>query len=112
MSESLQDAGFEVVEAVSGEQAVLLIRAQPQRFRALVTDFHMPGMLDGADVASCLREHQPGVPVVIASGRPEVFQDYWRTRLGYKLLCKPYGPGELVGLVSRLVAATGAPVSL
>lgn len=106
MAESLQDAGFEVVEAMTGDEAVVLIRAEPERFRVLVTDFHMPGQTDGAAVATCMREHCPGIPVLIASGRPEVFQSCWRTKLGYKLLRKPYGPNELVGLVRRMLAPT------
>ncbi len=108
MSESLQDAGFEVMQAGSGDEAVCLIHAEATRFHALVTDFHMPGGTDGAGVASCIRQHLPRIPVIIASGRPEVFQSAWRTSLGYWLLRKPYGPGELVGIVSRMLGESAA----
>lgn len=104
MVESLQDAGFDVVEASTGDEAIALIRGTPRSFSALVTDFHMPGRNDGSAVADCIRQHLPKVPVVIVSGRPEVFQVAWKTDLGYTMLKKPYRPGELVRLMRQLVS--------
>ena len=103
MTESLQDAGFEVMQAESGDHAVELIGDPPCHFSALVTDFHMPGRIDGAGVASHMRKHWPLIPVVIVSGRPEVFRQRWEDEEGYGLLRKPYLPQQLVELVRRLV---------
>ena len=102
MSESLADAGFDVVEAASGDEAVALIRAHAHPYSILVTDFHMPGGTNGADVAACGRVEYPGLPVVIASGRPDVFKKSWRTELGYGLLRKPYVPRELVAIIRQM----------
>lgn len=102
MAESLADAGFDVVEAASGDEAMALIRTRVHAFTILVTDFHMPGVATGADVAACLRVEYPGLPVVIASGRPDVFKPAWRTELGYGLLRKPYVPRELVALIRQM----------
>ncbi len=102
MAESLEDAGFEVLAAESGEAAVALIRNLPRPFSVLVTDFHMPGGQNGAEVAECMRRQSPSIPVVIASGRPEIFQAAWQSKLGYSFLHKPYTPAELIGLLSRL----------
>ncbi len=110
MSEGLQDAGFDVVEAENGEAALALIRDGADRFSALVTDFHMPGRHDGASVASCIRAHSPGIPVVIATGRPEVFQTSWRDEDGYRFLRKPYTVTELIGLLTQVLhACAGGP---
>ena len=103
MAESLQDAGFDVVEAESGDVAFALITRLHRPFSALVTDFHMPGGQDGAAVADFMRERLPAIPVIIASGRPEVFQAHWRSELGYSFLRKPYTPGDLIGLLTRLM---------
>ena len=103
MTESLQDAGFEVMQAESGDRAFELIRNPPVRFSALVTDFHMPGRIDGAGVASRMRKAWPSIPVVIVSGRPEVLRQQWEREEGYGLLRKPYLPQQLVDLVRRLV---------
>ncbi len=110
MAESLLDAGYLVVEASSGDEALGIIRARMHALSFLVTDFHMPGDANGADVAACLRIEYPDLPVVIASGRPDVFKPSWRTELGYGLLRKPYVPHELVALI-RLMTGKDGPAA-
>jgi DNA-binding response OmpR family regulator len=105
MSTSLRDAGYEVVEATDGVQAMALFDTLPTPISILVTDFHMPGGLDGAQIASRMRLASPGVPVVVATGRPDVMQPSWRDELGYVLLRKPYLASELVCLVRKLAGA-------
>ncbi len=100
MTETLEEAG-----ARPGDEAMELIRSSPKNFTALVTDFHMPGSVDGAEVAACIRQRVPHIPVVIASGRPEVFQPAWQLELGYHLLRKPYGPRQLIALLDQLLPA-------
>ncbi len=104
MVECLLDAGFEVVEADSGDTAVELIRNPPKPFSVLVTDFHMPGRRDGAAVAECIRIHRPDIPVVITTGRPDVFDARQREELGYALLRKPYTAAQLIQLLSAIVS--------
>ena len=103
MLESLQEAGFGVVEAADGDAAVRLIREAPAPFALLVTDFHMPGRSDGLVVASAMRARWPEVPVVIASGRPDVVDVARTAGLGYHLLPKPYRPRDLIQLAAALV---------
>jgi DNA-binding response OmpR family regulator len=105
MAESLEDAGFAVVQAATGDEAIAVIAASPVTFTALVTDFHMPGKADGADVASRIRERWPDMPVVIASGRPDVLKQSWEAENGYRLLMKPYGPRQLIGVLRELTLA-------
>jgi CheY-like chemotaxis protein len=106
MTEYLQDAGYEVVDVENGQSAVELLRAPSKLFSILVTDFHMPGDIDGSQVAQYVREAFPAIPVVIASGRPEVLKNEWRINLGYILLKKPYLPSELVKIVTSLALPT------
>ena len=107
MSESLQDAGYEVVEAETGVQAVAMLNRSGNRPDMLITDFHMPGGLDGGQVAGHVRDVCPGIPVVIASGRPDAMQPAWRSDLGYTFLRKPYLPSELIQLVDALAGFRG-----
>lgn len=111
MSECLQDAGYDVVDVENGDRAVELIKHPPRKFSILITDFHMPGDADGSKVAAQLRLAIPGIPVVIASGRPEALQAAWQTELGYKLLRKPYLPSELVKMVEALVGHPSPNIS-
>ena len=103
MAETLQDAGFDVMEATNGDSALKLLNDSPKTFTILVTDFHMPGSADGAQDAARMRSLVPNIPVIIATGRPEVLQASWREDLGYYLLKKPYLPSHLVKLVNTLL---------
>lgn len=103
MSETLQDAGYEVIEVEHGVAALRVLDSPPRSFTIVLTDFHMPGNVDGSQVAERARAMFPGIPVIIASGRPDVLQSKWRTELGYGLLKKPYLPSELVKVVQSLI---------
>ena len=102
LAEELRDAGFDVVEAWTGDEAAELIRNPPMVFTALVTDFNMPGGMDGAGVAALMRENWPLIPVIIISGRPDIFEPHWKEDLGYSLLSKPFLASKLVEMVSGL----------
>ena len=102
MAESLRDAGYEVIEVEDGVQAVAVIHDPSRAFIILVTDLHMPGGVDGSQVAAEVRATFPALPIVIATGRPEALQAAWQTELGYHLVKKPYRPSELVRLVHVL----------
>lgn len=65
----LEDLGYRVLEAESGEQALLRLDSRP--FDFLVTDHLMPGM-NGTDLARRVRELCPGVGVLIISGYAEL----------------------------------------
>lgn len=105
MSECLKDAGYEVMEAENGDLAIEIIQ-QSHQFCILVTDFHMPGSFDGSHVAARVRDAIPDIPVVIASGRPDAFQTFWQTDLGYQFLKKPYLPSDLIKVVASLTRRT------
>jgi CheY-like chemotaxis protein len=64
--EGLTEAGFEVVEAASAEEA--LARCEEHVADVLFTDIRLPGSLDGWDVAEQCRETNPGLPVIYATG--------------------------------------------
>ena len=102
MTESLRDAGYEVIDVEDGAGACAMALSSPKPLSILVTDFHMPGDLDGSQVAAQVRAVFPGLPVVIVSGRPEVFRSSWQHTLGYTLMKKPYRPSELVRVVRSL----------
>ncbi len=102
MSECLRDAGYEVIDVENGAGAQEILRDSSRALTILVTDFHMPGDLDGSQVATQVQAVFPGLPVVIVSGRPEVFQSSWQHTLGYTLMKKPYRPSELIRVVRSL----------
>lgn len=106
MSEALRDAGHDVLEMENGDVAIEMLRKPPKQFTILVTDFHMPGHADGSQVAAHVRQMHPAIPVIIMSGRPDIFKASWRTDLGYVFMKKPYLPSALVKRIRDMTNST------
>ncbi len=107
MADELVEEGFEVAQASTGDDAIELMGEPPCLFSILVTDLNMPGKSDGAAVAEEARLRWPDLPVVIASGRLEIFKGTWMADMGYRALPKPYRPIDLVRLIRELVPLPG-----
>jgi CheY-like chemotaxis protein len=65
--QELADAGFEVIEADTGERAIAILDAD-QPIDVLFTDIRLPGPVDGWQIARHARHHRPEIPVIYASG--------------------------------------------
>ena len=66
---ALEASGHVVTSAADGPAALALLdRAAPD---VLLLDFAMPGM-NGVEVASEIRRRRPGLPIIFASGFPDV----------------------------------------
>lgn len=68
----LRRAGYEVVEAEDGDQAIQALRADdnPLMVDTIVCDIRMPRM-NGIDAIAYFRAHHPAVPVVVLTGYPD-----------------------------------------
>jgi DNA-binding response OmpR family regulator len=62
------EAGFQVVIAIDGVQAIAELHADATRFRAIITDIRLGSGPDGWDVAWYAREVVPNMPIVYMSG--------------------------------------------
>ncbi len=99
IADALTEAGWEVVESGSGEEAIALIsRRAPD---ILVTDIRLTGVLTGWDVADAFRAAKPGRPVVYASANP---QNEARAVAGSIFLVKPSRSDALVNACHQLLA--------
>jgi CheY-like chemotaxis protein len=67
MAEALGEAGWTVLEASTGEAALLVLKAEPP-VDLVVTDIRLPGPLTGWDVADAFRAANPKVGVIYCSG--------------------------------------------
>jgi len=103
VTEAMTEAGFEIVMASSGEQAVELLDSPEGQFRALVTDINLGGdKLSGWDVARHAREINPDFPVVYMSG--ESAADWASKGVPHSIMvAKPFAPAQLVTAVSQLL---------
>ena len=81
----LRGAGFEVLEAVSVEQALEVLRASP--VEAVFTDVKLPGSQNELDLMRIVRSDFPKAKVLLTSG---VMKADEATLDGTTLLRKPY----------------------
>ena len=98
--DSLESAGFAVIEAVDTTAALQVLETGAD-FHVLFTDINGPGPIDGVELAHRVCAHRPGVPVVVTSGRI----DPGPLPLGGRFVPKPYDNREIVTLLRELVAA-------
>jgi two-component system, response regulator PdtaR len=98
LADQLRDAGFKVVEAASGDEALAYIESSAG-IDLIFTDVQMPGTLDGFALAAVLRETNPSLPIIITSGNasPEMAEG-----LG-TFIPKPYQTADVLSLVVRMI---------
>jgi CheY-like chemotaxis protein len=106
---ALADAGYRVVEAESGAQALQLAGSTSQPLALLLTDVVMPGM-SGRELAGKMTELRPGLPVLYTSGYTD--GEILRRELlepGAAFVAKPFTADALVRAVRQRLDGSGAP---
>ena len=98
--EFLQDAGFEVIEARHADQALTILADRADGIHLLFTDIHMPGAMNGLQLAHHSRMNWPWVSLLLASGhaRP-VATDLPH---GSRFMAKPYDPDHMLAHVREM----------
>ena len=64
----LEDAGFRFHEAMTGDEAKLILQHHGESIILLFSDVDMPGDTNGFALARHTAEHWPAIEIVIASG--------------------------------------------
>ncbi len=98
----LEDLGYKVLAANSGQQALRLVESG-KAFDLLLTDVVMPGEIGGFELARLVREVRPNVPVIYTSG----FTGFTATEMGEvqaPLIQKPAPPAELARIIASALA--------
>jgi len=90
MLAALHTAGFEVVAAASGEEALAVLESG-QPVRQVFSDIVMPGAIGGVELARIVLTRYPEVHIVLATG----YADSRVNLPGVRLLAKPYDIAEL-----------------
>lgn len=97
----LEDAGFDVVAAASGREALQIVANRDGAISAVLLDYRMPGM-DGEETLRRLREMDRSLPVVISSGQAaEGLMRQFITEGSVGFLQKPYTEKELLSQLGR-----------
>ena len=102
--EFLTDAGLEVEEASTADEALTVLEAGAERICLLFTDVRMPGKMDGLDLARTTLKRWPHIKVIITSGMFNRPTDV--VPRGTEFLPKPWLPLDMLTKITR--AATDA----
>jgi DNA-binding response OmpR family regulator len=108
LEDALTDGGFASVFVASGEEAAALLNSEGTDYKALVTDVHVSGHLNGWTLARLVRQSNPDLPVVYMTG---AHGDEWASEgvPNSILVLKPFAPAQLVTAVSQLLNKVANP---
>jgi DNA-binding NtrC family response regulator len=104
IAQYLRDCGYRVIEAVNAEEAMTVLLHEETVVDIVFSDIEMPGAVDGFGLAKWIREHRPGLDVLLAG-------TINRTVENAKQLCaegavpKPYDAEIVHNHIKRLLAA-------
>jgi CheY-like chemotaxis protein len=96
----LADAGYDVLEAADGAQAMAAL-TEPEPLDFLFTDIRLPGEMDGWAIAQAARAAQPHLRVLYATGYTP---DAPRQVPESVLLLKPYRTAKVLEQLQTLAA--------
>ena len=104
----LMELGFQVAEASRGEEALLLLRANP--YDAVLLDVNMPG-IGGIETLRRIRSFAPRLPVLVLTVRDQEEDKVEALELGADdYITKPFSTRELIARIRSAVRRVHAPV--
>ena len=106
LASTIEDAGYEVVEAASADEAIRKLE-QIEDVRLVLTDVDMPGSMDGIRLAHYVNRRWPPIRLVVISGK--VGGKPNELPAGARFMAKPYQEPALINMVEAMMGgAAGA----
>ena len=103
---NLRRAGYEVVEAESGEEALTKLKAQKD-IRVALLDVMLPG-IDGFEVCRRLRANDAAIGIIMLTARSQEMDAVTGLMTGADAyVTKPFSPAELTARVDALMRRSG-----
>lgn len=105
VADYLRDHGFLVIEAMDDDEAMALLQARDVVVDLVFSDVHMPGDLDGFDLARWVCAAFPGLPVILASGAARTSDLIGELCAFAPIETKPYCMGSVAKRMELVLAA-------
>ena len=104
---NLKRAGYEAIEAGTGEEALELIRRNPDVKVALL-DIMLPGEMDGFEVCRRIRAGNAQIGIIMLTARTQEMDKVTGLMTGADdYVTKPFSPAELTARVDALFRRAG-----
>jgi two-component system NtrC family sensor kinase len=92
------------LEAENAAQALRIVQELDGRLDFVVSDIHMPGDMNGMDLAHSIRYRFPAIPVILISGYTNQLD-----HSGFELVSKPFLTEAILKAVKRALDTNGRP---
>jgi two-component system, response regulator PdtaR len=96
----VEKAGFQAIAASDADEAMQILESRND-IRAVFTDVHMPGSMNGMRLASVVRDRWPPVALIVSSGRMNIPDADLPS--GGRFLRKPYEPAQIEAVLRELI---------
>ncbi len=100
---NLERAGYEIIEAETGDQALELHQRGNGQFDVVILDIMMPGAHDGLAVCKELRGQNPSIGIILLTAKTQEMDKVSGLMMGADdYVTKPFSPSELVARVDAV----------
>jgi two-component system, response regulator PdtaR len=96
----VEAAGFEAIAAFDADDAIRILESRND-IRAVFTDVHMPGSMDGIRLAHVIRNRWPPVALIVTSGQTTVRES--DLPIGGRFIRKPYETVQIETALRQLL---------
>jgi CheY-like chemotaxis protein len=98
--EMIETDGFEVIEATSADDAILILE-QRNDIRLIFTDIDMPGSMDGLKLTHFVKGRWPPIKIIATSGHAKITESDLPE--GSRFLAKPYAAATITRAIHQLI---------
>lgn len=100
IADHLRGAGYDVCHAADSDEALASLKGNPD-ITAIITDAHVPGEIDGHELAALVRREWPSIAVVLMSGHSDASSG--PVPDGAAFVAKPFLLEHIVPTLRRLL---------
>ncbi|HIY73967.1 MAG TPA: response regulator transcription factor [Candidatus Intestinimonas merdavium] len=109
---NLKRAGYETIEAGTGEEALAQLRRNPD-IKVALLDIMLPDDMDGFEVCRRIRASDSKIGIIMLTARTQEMDKVTGLMTGADdYVTKPFSPAELTARVDALYRRTGGDVEL
>ena len=109
---NLKRAGYEAIEAATGEEALAQLRRNPD-IKVALLDIMLPDDMDGFEVCRRIRASDSKIGIIMLTARTQEMDKVTGLMTGADdYVTKPFSPAELTARVDALSRRTGGDVEM